>query len=134
MALILLLGALTVALLHTQTLGQCTGRGPGCLCVDSDATGSKCGRDGSDYAYTETISDGTRTLTTSGCPNHAFYDLNPNTAYSGGYSIIVPLAPRFISSSEEDGTFLGNMDGKKERIFKYNHRQSALYSPCHLGY
>ena len=94
------------AVQQLREVSSCTGPGPGCSCTNSANTGSNCPRDGSGYSYKETLSATTRSITISGCPNHAFYDNTPNTAVKGSFTMIVPLLPSYISSSETDGSSL----------------------------
>jgi hypothetical protein len=50
--------------------------------------------DGSGYSYSESVSGKTRTITTNWCPNHPYFNLNPNTAIAKSTTITVPAYPR----------------------------------------
>lgn len=62
------------------------------------ARAATCSNDGSDYAYSETISGTQRVVTITNCPNHARDDAvgnNPNSAtYSGTKTFSVPAYPK----------------------------------------
>jgi len=55
---------------------------------------ANCERDGSTYSYTESVSGNTRTITTNNCPNHPFFNNNPNTAVVGSATIKIPAKPQ----------------------------------------
>jgi hypothetical protein len=87
---------------------------PGCQAGSSGtSTGSsQCATDGSDYLYTETISDdgNTRVITTNYCPNHPYSDLNPNTPIKSESTITVPAKPQYtgtIADLSEQGGSVG---------------------------
>ena len=95
-----------------SVFSSCTSAGPGCSCTSTTVTSSSsctpCSRTGSDYSYSETLSPLTngrvtnatvRTITISGCPNHAFTDYTPNTACKGTLTMTVPALPGFVTST-----------------------------------
>ncbi len=86
--------------------GTCVSSGPGCSCQNGSTTGSICARDGSGYAYKEVLTGTTRSITISGCPNHANVDYTPNNATRGTFTMQVPLYPGFIGVDETKGTSL----------------------------
>jgi len=53
-----------------------------------------CNRDGTSYSYTESVSGSQRTITTNHCPNHPFFNNNPNTAVSQTKTILIPAKPQ----------------------------------------
>ena len=64
------------------------------------AFGVVCNRDGSSYSYTESISsDGkTRTVVTNFCPNHPYFNNNPNTANSQSTTLTMPAKPKLVGT------------------------------------
>ena len=90
-----MLQVLSLAFLVTIVSAQ--GPKPG-----SAAAGEQCTADGSKYTYSETVdtSKGTRTITTSYCPNHAYKNLNPNYPVSSGdKTYVVPLKPMYTPTA-----------------------------------
>lgn len=71
---------------------------------------AQCARDGSDYSYTESVSGDTRTIVYNGCPNHPWYQLNPNYPVMGSTTYNVPAYPQFVGSSTDSGTSTANVD------------------------
>ena len=86
--------------------GTCTSNGVGCTCKNGTTNGSTCARAGSDYDYREVLTSTTRSITISGCPNHANVDYTPNSVTKGSLTIVVPLLPGFIDVTEANGTSL----------------------------
>jgi len=69
-----------------------------------------CARDGSDYTYTEAVSGNTRTIVSNGCPNHPWYQLNPNKAYVQTTTYSIPSYPQFVGTSTDSSTSSANID------------------------
>ena len=65
------------------------------LAVVPLASATACMRDGSSYSYTESVSGDTRTIVTNFCPNHPFFNNNPNTAISTSTTLRIPAKPKF---------------------------------------
>merc|ERR1711865_85598 len=55
---------------------------------------AECSQDGSSYTYTESVTTTTRTIVTNHCPNHPFYNNNPNYAVSTATTTTVPAKPQ----------------------------------------
>lgn len=94
------------------------------------AAAAACAQDGSDYSYAETVASDTRTVVTNHCPNHPYYNLNPNYAVNQAKTYTIPAKPMFkgtatdstIASAHTDLTQKGGAVG----VF-FNAAQ--LYSP-----
>jgi len=69
-----------------------------------------CATDGSDYSYTEAVSGSTRTVVTNHCPNHPFYDLNPNTAVLSSKTYEIPAIPTFVGAATDSSTSSAHID------------------------
>ncbi|CAK0899335.1 unnamed protein product [Prorocentrum cordatum] len=69
-----------------------------------------CANDGSDYSYAESVSGSTRTVVTNHCPNHPFYDLNPNTAVKSSTTYEIPAIPTFVGAATDSSTSSGHID------------------------
>jgi len=69
-----------------------------------------CAQDGSDYSYSESVSGATRTITTNHCPNHPYYNLNPNTAVKSVQTYTVPASPVFKGTATDKTTSSANID------------------------
>ena len=93
-----------------SSLSACTSSGVGCTCTTTTVTTcTACSRTGSDYSYSETLSPlsatgqvtnaTVRTITISGCLNHAFTDYTPNTACKGTLKMTVPALPRYMAAT-----------------------------------
>ena len=76
--------------------------------------GGGCARDGTDAAYGERIAGATRYVDTNHCPNHAFTDLNPNTAIARDASYAYPAFPMYDPSN---ATPLGERGGSVGTLF-----------------
>eukprot|EP00930_Biecheleria_cincta_P000761 TRINITY_DN10182_c0_g1_i4.p1 TRINITY_DN10182_c0_g1~~TRINITY_DN10182_c0_g1_i4.p1 ORF type:complete len:660 (+),score=51.41 TRINITY_DN10182_c0_g1_i4:99-2078(+) len=74
------------------------------------AATSICARDGSDYSYQETVSGNTRTIVFNGCPNHPWYQLNPNYPIRQSTTYNVPAYPKFVGTSTSSSTGSANID------------------------
>ena len=59
---------------------------------------------GTSYSYTEAVSSKIRTITTNHCPNHPYYNTNPNYAVSTSTTITVPAKPQLKGSSTTSDT------------------------------
>lgn len=74
-------------------------------------TSTACATDGTDYLYTETISDdgNTRMITTTVCPNHPYTNLNPNHPVKEETTYLVPAKPRLheVTDLSEQGGKIG---------------------------
>jgi len=73
-----------------------------------------CARDGSDYSYSESISGQTRTITYNGCPNHPWYQLNPNYPVKATTTKEVPAYPKFEGSSGDMSQDSANIDLREQ--------------------
>jgi len=62
--------------------------------AQATADNAECAQDGYGYSYSESVSGKTRTITTNWCPNHPYFNLNPNTAIAKSTTITVPAYPR----------------------------------------
>lgn len=64
----------------------------------------QCAADGSDYLYTETISDDglTRTIVTNNCPNHPYKNINPNYPVMREDTYNVPAVPMYDPNNAAD--------------------------------
>lgn len=69
-----------------------------------------CARDGSDYTYTEVVLGDTRTIVSNGCPNHPWYQLNPNKAYVQTTTYRLPSYPQFVGTAAAVSTSSANVD------------------------
>ncbi|CAK0863062.1 unnamed protein product [Prorocentrum cordatum] len=89
-----------------------------------------CATDGSDYSYTESISGVRRKVVTNHCPNHPFYDLNPNTAVKSSKTYTIPAIPTYVGAATDSSTSSAHVDlsaqGGAVGVF-FNAAQ--LYSP-----
>ena len=81
-----------------------------------------CDAVGNDYTYSESISNGQRTISFTQCPNHLWTAINPNDACSGSETLTVPSEPQYDSSAQTDLSAQGGTVG-----ILYN--GAALYSP-----
>ena len=59
---------------------------------------------GTSYSYAESVSSTTRTITTNHCPNHPYFNTNPNYAVSTSTTITVPVKPQLKGSSAASDT------------------------------
>ena len=59
---------------------------------------------GTSYSYTEAVSSGTRTISTNHCPNHPYFNTNPNYAVSTSTTITIPAKPQLKGSSAASDT------------------------------
>mmetsp|Transcript_56453 Transcript_56453/g.123397 ORF Transcript_56453/g.123397 Transcript_56453/m.123397 type:complete len:284 (-) Transcript_56453:17-868(-) len=84
-----------------QTLAQAPSGG---------TSGVACAQDGSDYSYSEVISGNVRTVVTNHCPNHPYYNLNPNYAVNKAMTYKIPAVPSFVGSGSDSDTSSGHID------------------------
>ena len=104
------------------------------LALLSLASATNCARDGSSYSYSESVSGDTRTITTNWCPNHPFFNNNPNTAVSGTSTLRIPARPQFkgVATAADPLAAASNYaknlkaQGGKVGVF---YSGSMLYSP-----
>ena len=66
-----------------------------------------CSADGSDYAYAEELTPKYRKLATNHCPNHPFYDHNPNTAIAERRTYRLPRSPKYSAAQQTDLSAVG---------------------------
>ena len=52
--------------------------------------------------YEELLTADSRKITTNHCPNHGFYDINPNTAIATESTYRIPLNPMYNPNEETD--------------------------------
>ena len=82
--------------------GPPPGGGSGSGSGSSGATLPTCATDGTDYEYAEAVSGAQRTITSNHCPNHAYYDINPNYAVAASSTYSLPLHPKYSPSQQTD--------------------------------
>ena len=70
-----------------------------------------CATDSSDYAYSESVSTTTRTVVTNHCPNHQYYDVNPNTAIAGSTTYTMPYSPVYNTAQQTSLASTGSIVG-----------------------
>jgi len=75
-----------------------------------------CSQDGSSYSYTESVSSDqkTRTITTNFCPNHPYYNLNPNYAVSASTQFTVPAKPELKGATNAADPLASSADYVKD--------------------
>ena len=64
--------------------------------------GETCATDGSNHVYSELLTADSREISTNHCPNHAYYDINPNRAIATGSTYRIPLSPMYSPNQETD--------------------------------
>lgn len=73
------------------------------FCLSTCAYGSAtvCAQDGSSYSYTEAVSGSVRTIVTNHCPNHPYYNLNPNVAVDSSTTYTIPASPTYVGAASD---------------------------------
>merc|ERR1712086_1051485 len=72
--------------------------------VTATVFATTCSQTGTSYSYAESVSSTTRTITTNHCPNHPYFNTNPNYAVSTSTTITVPAKPQLKGSSAASDT------------------------------
>lgn len=77
----------------------------------SPALAAQCAADGADYTWSESVSGATRTVSTSGCPNHPTANLNGKYAVKAAQTYNVPAVPQYSPSQTTDLSAYGAATG-----------------------